>query len=80
MVGFLPRVEHMVGAFRDEGGSEGLCAIQRKGVWIPLISADAEREQWITEQAEIIARTMGIKVVVARFSLRTDLKTFDFSS
>lgn len=58
----------------DEHG-EGVCAIQIGGVSYPLIAADPQRLEWITEQAEMLAEISGATIKLIKFSERTELRT-----
>lgn len=47
------------------------------GQWIPLVAADPERLAWLKETAGTIAKAAGKRIVVAEFSVRTDVLTVE---
>jgi hypothetical protein len=56
---------------------EGICAITIGGVSYPLIAADPQRLEWITEQAEMLAEIAGVTIRIIKLSERTDLRTIE---
>ena len=79
MANKVPRIEMVCCAFSFEDGSEGLVGeLLPNGTWVPYISADPARRAWIEARAEDLARQRKMRVVVAQFTVRTDLKVFDF--
>jgi hypothetical protein len=54
----------------DDDGTEGLCAVQIDGTWMPLVAADEMRLAFIRAQAEIIARQQQRLVRIVRLGER----------
>jgi hypothetical protein len=66
-------------ATEKETGEEGILASlnAQTGVWMPMIGADEARVTALMPTAAALAKTLGIKVTLARFSVREDLKQLD---
>jgi hypothetical protein len=76
--GLMPRIDQIWMVLSvDELGNEGVCAHWHNGNWMPLIAADAERLAYIEKQAEKLASNLQMKIVVARLSLREDIRVID---
>lgn len=56
---------------------EGVCAVLRNGVWMPLIAADDRRKPFIIEQATMIARETQALVRIIRLSGREEIDVID---
>lgn len=59
---------------------EGIVAMKRNGVWLPMVGADKERVESLRPYAEETASITGQKITLAKFTQRTDLKTITPSS
>ena len=62
-------------AVDDEG--EGICAFQGPGGWMPMVAADQARIDSLRPMAEALAEGSGRRIVVARFSVRTDVEVIE---
>lgn len=58
-----------------DDGDEGLIGSLHGGTWLPLIGADRERIESLRSWAVLAAAASGKPVVLARFSVRTDIET-----
>lgn len=72
----LPRIETIWAYLSiDEDGNEGVCAGIFAGQIVPFVAADRARLTSLTEAAEKIAAHSGMRIVLAEFTGRTDLRT-----
>jgi hypothetical protein len=60
-------------------GHEGVCAFQAGGsnVMLPMVCADEERVKQLRPLAQAIARVTGQRIVLAEFSVRTDVEEIE---
>lgn len=63
----------------DKNGEEGILASLdvATGVWTPMIGADEARIVSLLPTAQAISKATGVKVTLARFTVREDLKKLD---
>ena len=65
----------------DHDGNEGICAIGTVGLegerLTPMVCADQRRVEQMRPIARDIARKTGTRIVVAVFSVRTDIEEID---
>lgn len=58
----------------EKPGEEGITAVQRGSMLMPLIGADATRVDSLRAHAQVVANTSGMHFTLARFSVREDLE------
>jgi len=62
-------------AIDPKDGDEGVCAFQTSdGAWFPLVAADEARLASLRPIAMRIGAASGTRIILARFSTRTDLE------
>ncbi len=54
----------------DADGTEGVCAFQINGAWVPLVGADMERVESLRPIARKLARASGRPITLVKFSNR----------
>lgn len=59
----------------DEG--EGITGFHTKSGWMPMVGADKERVDSLRPMAEELARATGKRIVLTRFTTRTELEVID---
>lgn len=57
----------------DEGGMEGVCAVNLNGQWMPLIDADEARLEWVVNQARSLARATGKRIKIIKMTARIEV-------
>lgn len=55
-------------------GDEGICGVQLGDKWVPLISADETRREWIKKVGAELGQTLGVRVRLVRLSTREDIE------
>jgi hypothetical protein len=71
----IARIDAIWAAVSSDENGEGVCAIIIGGISYPLIAADPQRLEWITEQAEMLAEITGGTIKIIKLSNRTELRT-----
>jgi hypothetical protein len=61
----------------DDDGTEGVCAVNMNGQWLPLVAADEKRLEFIRQQAAMISRRDQRLVRVIKLTTRTEIEKFD---
>lgn len=61
----------------ENDGTEGVVAMYTGIGWMPMVAADFERVQSLKPKALEIARATGKRIVLAEFSVRTDIEEID---
>ena len=72
----IPRIQEVWVALSVDEGGEGVCATMVGNTLMPLIAADEVRLEWITQQAELVARMSGRNVRLVKLTQRVDVKEF----
>ena len=71
----MPKIEEIWAFIAEEGpDDEGLCAFKLGDSWLPLVGADKARIESLKPMAERIAKTTGKEILLAKFSVRTDVQ------
>jgi hypothetical protein len=58
----------------DDDDEEGVIGELMGDQWLPFVCADETRVADLRPRAELIAATLGVKVTLARFSVREDVE------
>ena len=61
----------------DEDGTEGVVAVLRDGVWMPLMGADMSRVESLKALVRDAPQCRGKRVTILRFGDREDIGTID---
>ena len=65
----------------DEDGEEGVIGfLTPQGTWMPMVAADRTRIECLRPMAQAVADQTGQQIVLAEFSVRTDLETLEPAS
>ena len=63
---------------QDDEGNEGVCAFNAGNMgWLPMVAADEKRVDSLRRTAERMAKESGDKIVLCKYSVRTEVETFD---
>lgn len=61
----------------DDDGTEGMCAVQINGAWMPLLAADEKRLPFVIEQASQIAAIQQRLVRIVKLTTREEVQVID---
>lgn len=61
----------------DDDGTEGVCAVNLNGQWMPLLAADEKRLPFVLDNAEMIARARQQRIKIVRLHSREEIAEFD---
>lgn len=70
---FVINEVHAIVSVDPKDANEGVIATLLNDAWMPLISADNERLEFIIKEAERLSKAAGISYKVIRFSSREDV-------
>ncbi len=70
----MPKIETMFAYIAEDDEGEGVTGMKTPEGWIAMVGADPERMESLQETAQMISRTSGKVITLARFSVREDLE------
>jgi len=82
----MPKIEALYAYIAHEPGDpddEGVTAFKipamgfEKEQWVPMVGADEKRMVSLKPMAQELANTTGQKIILVKFSVRTELETIE---
>jgi hypothetical protein len=72
----MPLIEEMYAfiSYDKDDNDEGICAMNTRGMWIPMVGADMARVESLKPVAQQIVSMTGKKIKICKFSTREVLE------
>jgi hypothetical protein len=67
------RIDAVWAAVSVDDGGEGLCAVCVDGAWVPLLTSDETRLEWVIAQARLLARRSGKRIKIIKLCQRIEV-------